>query len=143
MHQRDYLMRHLEKLLAVVLALIGRIMGLRPEQLPQMREMLHQELSAALVLDWDASLSLPPGQLASHLLAQGVPVEAFDRLADLLREMGHHHHTTDPHRAVRYWAQALVLYRYAQGHSPVLEFGRDAQIGLLQELLGAEPNHFE
>lgn len=135
MKQEDYILREIEKIGTLLMALMGKLQKSSEvtaisigEQMNSMREMLHDDLG----FDLDRFMSLNEEELGPYLSEfNGMNTINREYLADLLKEMGE---KSDIYGKA-YLEKALIMYELCNLEDKTFSFDRERKIGEIKELL--------
>lgn len=134
METRDFLLRQIEQLGAVLRRLLAGISGHKyPDDQSTSIDSTQQALSEVLDLEPGTLPSLSPEELLRALHAnKGVSEENQDLLADILSTMAEN--ATDSQQAQAYRRQALALLEQLNATSSTYDLERHGKVALLRSL---------
>ena len=144
MEQRDYLLREIEKIGAIVSAFRQIIFGSGENtaitienQVKEAKGMLLNELS----FDFDAFLLLSEEESKEYINNfVGFSVENIELLAECISEIGFNDKSVN---STKYLMKALQLYNLCNLKSATYLFEREAKINTIRETITSIPEHSE
>ena len=136
---RDYILREIEKMAAIITAARQKIFGGTEStaitlevQIQQARGMLRDEVN----FDLDAFLGLDVEASKEYICSfEGFNIENIGLLAECLSEIGFSNKCETPEK---YLEKALQLYELCNAKSKTFSFEREANIGAIKSRLSAQ-----
>ncbi len=134
MRQEDFILREIEKIGTLLMALMGKMKKSGQstaistgEQMNASRELLKEELG----FDLDKFMLLKEDELGPYLSEfQGMNTANRECLADLLKEMGE-----KAGSGLAHLEKALAMYELCKIEDKTFSFDRERKIGEIQQLL--------
>lgn len=137
MEQRDYILREIEKIGALISAIRQKIFGGTDElaiSVEAPAETLKEMLMAEAYLDLDELLALDAAATEQYLAGlKGFNTENIELLAATLADIGFTDTAADPRLFLE---KALHLYSICNHHDRTYSFTREAAISRLRETMG-------
>ena len=132
MLQQDYLLKEIEKIASIVIAIRQRIFG-GTENFAITLENTKQILQTEINFDLDKFLDLNPEKANDYISTfQGLNVENIEMLADYISEIGFNNQNDSSRK---YLEKALQLYELCNVKSKTFSFEREEKISAIKNAL--------
>lgn len=136
MEQRDYILREIEKIGAIIMAIRQKLFGGTDEpaiSVENQAEALKEMMLSEVFIDLDDLLSLDAAATDEYLAGmKGFNVENIELLAATMADIGFTVTTADARLLLQ---KALHLYEICNRRDRTYSFAREAQITRIRELL--------
>lgn len=137
MQQEDFILKEIEKIGKVILAIRNKIVGgtinletITPGKLEQTNDMLLDELDFELASFLDLSENEAIDYISKY---PGFNVENMELLAGLLTDIGFNTNSVD--KSGKYLGKALILLQFCNMTDKTFKVGREYQIGTIKQKL--------
>lgn len=137
MQQRDYVMREIEKMGAVMRAIFNKLFGRKDDAAGSFEERMTDAKSALLeemALDIDAFIHLNDEETNSYIARfEGFNIENLELFAQILTRIGFDENAAD---AGKYLEKALQIYELCNLNDKIYSFEREANMNKIRSALG-------
>ena len=139
MQQKDYILREIEKIGTLLMALFGKLKESKGstaisigEHMEAAKELLHNEIG----FDLELFMELPKREIGNYLSEfQGMATRNRELLADLLKETGEQYKGD---AGMIYLNKALILYQICNEEDKTYSFDRERKMEEIKKLLDIE-----
>ncbi|MEA1885613.1 MAG: hypothetical protein U9N72_00165 [Bacteroidota bacterium] len=134
MEQRDYILREIEKISVVILAILGKFRQIKSQkQFEQARSMIDKELEESAGLTIDSLLSIPQGDFVSYFAGRkDFDTRNIELLADLLMAF---EVNMDKYESRNLISKAILILEYIDQKTRTFSMDRLLKIKYLKEKL--------